>query len=238
MKNAKKVAVISGGAGYLGSAVANEFIRNDFFAVAIDREHCRMANTENMEFKGVDISDAFAVQKIAEEIKAEFGEIFALVHVASAPLVRRPVLSLSEEDFKSQFLVNVFGGFHLFKYFLEMVKDNGAIIGVTSSSILSGIVHSQNGSYVSAKYGLQGLLHSLISEVSSRVYSVAPAFMPGGLNGDMPEIVREFVIKKGRKEDRTNPNDVARAILVLANDTEKKWNGKTIAMPGFLVNEL
>ncbi|MCX6735960.1 MAG: SDR family oxidoreductase [Candidatus Parcubacteria bacterium] len=238
MNTDKKIAVISGGGGYLGSAISQELIRNGFFVIAIEREDKGILDTENIRFKIADISDVSAVKKIAEEVKAEFGEICTIIHTASAPLVRQPVLSLSEDDFTQQFSVNVEGGFHLFKYFSEMLEKNGSIIGITSSAILQGTPHSKSGSYVSAKYGLQGLLRSISSESFFRVYSVAPAFMSGGLNNDLPEIARDFILQKSDPKDIASVENVASSVLSLVNDQEKKWRGKTIALPGFFVTEI
>jgi len=238
MNISKKIAIISGGSGYLGSSLVQTFICNNFSVIILEKEKKEVSKTENVHFKFVDISIDSEVKNVAEEIKKEYGEIHTIVHAASDPLERRPMLSLSSEDFERQFFVNVFGGFHLFKHFSEFLEENGSFIGITSSVILPSSVHSKSGSYVAAKYGLQGLLRTLSLEVSFRVYSVAPAFMPGGLNNDMSEIVRELIIKKSQPENITNTNEVAEAIFSLVNDREKKWNGKTIALPGFLVSEL
>jgi 3-oxoacyl-[acyl-carrier protein] reductase len=237
MKTSKKIAVISGGGGFLGSAIAETLMFNDFIVIAVERENDGKADAENKHFKFADISDVSAVKKIAEEVKKEYGEIFTIIHAASAPLSRKPVLSLSEDDFERQFAVNVRGGFHLCKYFSEMLSSNGAIIGITSSAIFPESAYMKSGSYVAAKCGLQGLLRALFFEMPFRIYSIAPAFMPGGINGDMPEAVCELLMKKSRPEDIADPKKVAEAVLSLVNDLEKKWSGKTIAMPGFLVRE-
>jgi len=235
MNTSKKVAVISGGAGYLGSAISQKLVDNDFIVVALVQENSGVSTKENIYFKRVDITSASAVRQVADEVKEEFGEVFTVIHCASAPLVRRPILSLSEDDFKRQFEVNVFGGFYFFKYFSGMMNENGALIGTTSSAILPKASHGKNGSYAAAKYGLQGMLLSLVPEVSFRIYSVAPSFMPGGLNNDLPTAAKEIIIKTRPPQEITDPNEVAEAILSLVNDTEKKWNGDTILLPGFVI---
>lgn len=233
MKTSKKIAVISGGGGFLGNAIAETLMRNDFIVIVVERKNDGRTDSENRHFKFADISDASAVKKIAEEVKKEYGEIFTIIHAASAPLSRKPVLSLSEEEFERQFAVNVRGGFYLCKYFSEMLSPDGSIIGITSSAIFPESAHMKSGSYAAAKCGLQGLLRTLSFEIPFRVYSVAPAFMPGGLNGDMPEAVRELIIKKSRSEDIADPNKVAEAILSLVNDTEKNGSEKRLPCRGF-----
>jgi len=238
MNTSKKIAVISGGSGYLGSSIVQTLILNNFSVIVLEKEKRNVPESENIHFKFGDISVDSDVKKIADEVRKEYGEIHTIIHAASSPLIRRPVLSLSDVDFEKQLLVNVFGGFHFFKYFSEFLSENGSIIGITSSAILPKSLHSKSGSYVAAKYGLQGLLRSISSESLFRVYSIAPAFMPGGLNHDIPEIARDMIIKKSRPEDITNAEEVSRAVLLAVNDSDKKWSGKTISIPGFLISEM
>ena len=201
-KLSKKVVVISGGSGYLGSFITHLLKERDFVVLVLDK-------------KTVDITDAKAIRLAAKKIKAKYGAIEAVIHAASAKLIRQPVLSQSEKDFKSQFSVNVLGAFNLFKYFCPIISKGGAIIGITSKSI-DADKNSPSGSYIPAKYALRGLLNILreeLSQQSVRVYEVAPAFMPGGLNGDIPKKILEFIQKKSKSEAMTTPEEISKKIL-------------------------
>ena len=188
-----KTIVISGGTGYLGSAIIKA-----------------LADYQVIPFKE-DITDSRAVREFAKKLP---GRIFGVIHAASAPLVRKPLLSLTEEEFTSQFSVNVIGAFHVIKYLAPLISPGGCMIGITTKA-LDEAVHAPSGSYLPAKYGLRGLLHILAEELKGmpiRVYEVAPAFMPGGLNNDMPKAVVDFIQKKS---DHTTPERVAQEILQL-----------------------
>ncbi len=237
MDSKRKTIIISGGGGYLGNALVRTFTKNGFNIIVLEREIKGLSGTENLHFKLADVSNFYDVKKAADEVKKEFGGIFAIIHAASAPLVRQPALSVSEKDFEKQFAVNVLGGFYLFKYFSEMLSPDGAIIGITTSAIFHGTAHAKSGSYVAAKSGLWGLLRSISFETSFRVYSVAPAFMPDGLNKDLPLAIREFIVKKIGTKNVTDAGEVSLTALSLVNDKERRWSGKTIALPGFLVTE-
>jgi len=236
----KKVVVLSGGTGYLGNAISTKLAQNDFIVVAIGMELPDTGANKNVNVltRIADVSDPDAVKEIAREVQEKFGVIFAAIHAASAPLSRRPVLSLSDEEFKLQFLVNVFGAFNFFKSFCAILKEEGAAIGITSSVIFPGDKFPKSGSYTAAKYGLQGLLNSLSAEELFRIYSVAPSFMPGGLNDDLPAAFRDIIVNKSGLEHITNAEAVSNAILSLVNDKEKKWDKRTISMPGFSVMPL
>ncbi len=206
-KSSKKIAVISGGTGYLGSAIAHQLVENGFEVVLISKT------------KGVDITNPKAVEKLAEKVKNKFGTITALIHASSAPLIRQPVLTGSLKDFESQFSVNVLGAFNLFKSFCPLIIPGGAIVGITSQAIEKND-YFPSGSYLPSKFALKGLLKVLSHELkdrSIRVYEIAPAFMPGGLNQDLPEVVKKFIQAKSRPEEITTPEEVAKLITKLIN---------------------
>jgi len=226
-KETKKIVVISGGTGYLGSAIVRKLSRCGFVVVIItrdDKEKSGFVNNDFIHYVAADITNTKLVEKIAKEVKNRFGKISAIIHAASAPLVRKPLLAESNKDFESQLLVNVTGAFNLFKFFCPIVSSGGAVIGITSQAINSGVPHSPSGSYIPAKYALRGLLRVLSNELkeqSIRVYDVAPAFMPGGLNRDIPEKALEFIKKKSSPKEITSPEKIAGKILSLINDGNK-----------------
>lgn len=243
-KETKKIAVISGGAGYLGSVIARKLAGNGFIVIAITKTNktgVDVIKNKFIHYIVADITDTKSVKKIVKEVQNRFGKISAIIHAASAPLVRKPILAESREDFESQLLVNVTGAFNLFKFFCPIVLSGGAIIGIISKAADTGAAHSPSGSYVPAKYALRGLLRVLSSELKEQsimICGVAPAFMPGGLNRDIPKKIIEFIKKKSLPEAITRPEEVAETILNLINDENKIMNGKSITVPGRIITDL
>lgn len=202
----KKVAVISGGSGYLGKAIVQKLKETDFEVADISRS------------AGTDITDSQAVRRSAEKIKKKYGKVSVLIHAASAPLIRKPVLDLSKEDFDSQISVHLTGAFYFFKYFSPLLVSGGVIIGITSKAIELESPHQPLGSYLPAKYALKGLLRVISHELKNRlirVYEVAPGFMPGGLNKDLPTLVQEFIKHQNKKV--ADPEEIAEEIIKLIN---------------------
>lgn len=237
-KEVKKIAAISGGTGYLGSAITRKLTDNGFIVVAITKTAKTAADlikNESVHYIAADITNAKSVEKIAEEVKNRFGQVSAIIHAASAPLIRKPLLAQSHNDFESQLSVNATGAFNLFKFFCPLALPKSAIIGITSQAIGDNAAHSPSGSYIPAKYALRGLLRVLSNELrerSIRVYGVAPAFMPGGLNRDIPKAAVEFIKKKSLPEEVTSTEEVAEVIFDLINDKSANMSGKSIAVPG------
>ncbi len=228
----------------MGSAVTHKLTDNGFIVVAITKTAKISADfikNKFIHYIAADITDTKSVEKIAEEVKSRFGKISAIIHTASAPLVRKPLLAQSREDFESQLSVNVTGAFNLFKFFCPIALPGSALIGITSRATSSGAAHSPSGSYIPAKYALKGLLRVLSKELreqSIRVYGVAPAFMPGGLNRDIPKAAVEFIKKKSSPEEITSPEEIAEVILDLINDKAANMSGKSIAVPGHALTDL
>jgi len=224
--NKKRVVVISGGMGYVGMHISDLLIQDGFTVCSIDKET-------------VDITDEQAVEKFALETKKHYGNIEVLIHAAAAPLIRKPVLSLTEESFRYQLEVTLTGAFNLSKHFKSLMTKNGCIIGLTSGAIEAGS-YSPTGSYIPAKYALKGLLRALYNELKGeiRVYAVSPAFMPGGLNSDIPEKALDFITQKSKPGEVTHPDKVAKTILGLLNDTLGKMNGKQLSVPSGAISDL
>ncbi len=222
-----KHILITGGKGYLGKVVAR-VLRESGYSVLDDP---------------VDVTNEKEMEKYAKEIQNKYGEILGIIHAASAPLNRKKVLDESLADFKKQFEVTAFGAFNLFRYFCPLISSGGAVIGVLSKGMErqgSSHGHPKSGSYIPAKYALRGLLRGLTEELqgSARVYGIAPAFMNGGLNRDLPQAVSEFIIQKSPPQNTTTPEEVALAIIKLLADENGNMNGKFVTVPENIVTDL
>ena len=214
----RDAVLISGASGYLGSAIVLALQNAGYTHIALR----------------ADVTDETAMEKEAQEMQEKSAKLTGIIHAASPGLVRAPLLSQSKEDFESQFSVNVRGAFNLFKYFSPFVIEGGALVGITSLSVDDKKSYAPTGSYIAAKYALRGILRVLSHELMKqniRVYAVAPAFMPGGLNEDIPETVRNIILTKSVPEATTTPEVVARVVVTLILNTNSVASGSSIAVP-------
>jgi len=236
-KQNKQVVVVAGGFGYLGSFIVDQLIANDFKVVVIcrqDNQTSALTDKDGVYFFAADITDYEAILKVATEVKNIFGSVFAVIQATGATCSGLSIFSGSALDFSKQFAVNVSGSFNLFKAFKPIISDNGAIIGITSKAIEAGANYMVAGAYLLAKQALRNLLKALARELqtqSIRVYAVAPAFMPGGLNSNLPPKVMEFIQVKSKPEDITKPEAVAQVVIKLINDKAKTFSGQSITVP-------
>ncbi|WP_220453973.1 SDR family NAD(P)-dependent oxidoreductase [Nocardioides immobilis] len=98
---AEKVAVVTGGASGIGYAVAQVFRREGAEVVIADVEHGALDSAaEELGATGVvtDVSSAFAVRRLADEVIRLHGRVDVVVNNAGVARIA-PFEELSEEDF-------------------------------------------------------------------------------------------------------------------------------------------
>jgi beta-ketoacyl ACP reductase len=235
MQQNKRLAIISGGTGYLGSAVALELIRNNWHVVSLARN-----SAGDYEVLECDITDGASVQRAVEQITQKHGPIHACIHTAAAPLTRKPALSLSEEEFRADIETSVYGAFFLYKHAVKHIPHGGVFVGITTAGIEAKPPVANMGAYIPAKSALRGLLRTLSQELLDqgiRVNAVAPDFLPGGLNSDLPKAVLDFIDKKSNPEGETLLK-VVQTIRKLCIEPSAFASGTSIRLPAGDVSPL
>lgn len=213
MNSAMKCAVITGGTGYLGNAIVAALQKRGWKTASLSL-HPVNAETDY----ACDITDERAVQNAIERIVHRYGRIDACIHAAALPLERIDPLEVSAESFKKNLAVAAHGAFFLATYAAPYMPEHSTFIGITTENI-ENTGEQKLGAYPAAKYALRGLLRSLVGTLGSRsirVYAVAPGFLPGGLNNDLPEKVRTFIASK---EKNATPKAVAELIAEMCTGT-------------------
>ncbi len=199
-----KTAVVTGGSGYVGSAVTQMLRTHGFDVFNIGREIC-------------DVRDATALTQITEKILEERGAPDCVIHMASMATTRKALEDTTEKEVADEFAVTVTAAEILANTFLPHMKHGSLFLGITTASLDKAEPEKNIGAYIPAKQKLRELLSALReqwSEKGIRVYEIAPPFLPGGLNKNLPEGVRNLL---ARRTDGTVPTaeDVAREIEAL-----------------------
>lgn len=137
-----KVAVITGGAGGLGSEIAREFAREGATVAILDREPGTEI-TEELAAMGahalavtVDITRENEVEAAFATIEHRFGPISSLVNAAGIAGSPSPTHEVTEAEFDIVFSVNVKGTFLCTKHALRSMLaggKGGAIVNIAST---------------------------------------------------------------------------------------------------------
>lgn len=234
----QKIAVISGGTGYVGFEVARK-LSDDGMLIAVLYHQKSEEEVKGMmkTLKGAghnaymcNLEDSDNVKQTLELIEKEMGNIYACVHTAGKKPKRKQLSLSTLEDLKEQLDGNVITSFNFLSACSEKLKEHkeGVMIGITTIGVVLPEATKSLGAYIPAKYAIQGMLTMFREELvpySVRVYSVAPGFMEEGMNGDIPKAFVEMIKEKSPTKQITSVEDVANVISKLCSDnTVKDFN--------------
>lgn len=185
--NEASVVIVTGGSQGIGLAVARDLAGRGMRVVIAD-----LANAQNsarslqdlgLNVRGfnVDVSDAEQVEALVSYTRTEFGAIHALVNNAGiySSLVPTEFESLTAEDWRRVFDVNVIGLFLCCKAVMPAFRDSGhgSIVNISSGVAFKG--NPLMAHYVASKGAVISLTRALATECGEyqvRVNSVAPGF--------------------------------------------------------------
>lgn len=171
MTGSGSVAVVTGAASGIGSAVAADLTDRGYRVVGVDRvpSHWDLAVT-------ADVADPRAMAEVIRRAETEFGAVDVVVTAAGHYEVV-PVADISAEQWTTMLRVHLGGLLNLARAVLPGMKQRrrGAIVAVTSELALGG--GDGDSHYAAAKGAVIGLVRSLAAEVAAdgiRVNGVAP----------------------------------------------------------------
>lgn len=220
-----RTAIISGGMGDIGRAIAKRCAESDIRTCLLYHKTARrdvdifikkLSGSGHTAYQ-CDITDESEVRKTVRLAALDMGRIDVCIHSAVSPLVRKRVSEISAQEFREQLEVTLFGGLYLFQAVIPHMKEKakGNIIGLTSVAIEPESPLAPMAGYLAAKSALRTLLRELSKELSAsgiRVNAVAPAFVPTALHRDLPEQVFRFLSERATQD---SPQDVANAVMSL-----------------------
>ncbi len=235
-----KVAVITGGARGIGSAIAEEFSGRGFALVVnyYASEDKAFRLQANLEKKGrdislvqADISTREGRQKIVNAALKKHSRIAVLVNNAGWRTTQK-FTELDEETYDMSMAINLKGGIFLTQALLPHFQKGAAVV-FTSSVV--GFIGSEKGlDYVAAKTGVIGAVRTLARELAPdiRVNAVAPGYIDTELLAyDTPDKRRERIENTPLKRIG-KAEDVARAVAFLASDQASFITGQVLHVNG------
>jgi len=235
----QRIALVTGGTRGIGAAISL-CLKNAGYKVAAnyasnDVAAKEFANVTSIATYRWDISDYAACQQGIKMVSKDLdGPVDILVN--NAGITRDSAMhKMTHENWNIVIETNLTSVFNMSRAVLDSMRENkfGRIINISSMNGQLGQFGQTN--YSAAKAGIFGLTKALARETASLGITVN-AIAPGYIATDMVKSVKEDIMKMilsnipvGRLGE---PEEVARAVLFLAEDNASFITGETMSING------
>ena len=231
----KRIALVTGGARGIGEEICRALSKEGYYLYI----HCNQSinaaadlceELGNSEFVSADLSDAAAVEALAEKCR----DIDVLVNNAGVALVS-PFDAISEETARKMYETNLFAPINLARRILPSMisRKSGVIINISSVFGESG--GSCEVDYSAAKAGIIGFTKALAKEVGPagiRVNCVCPGVIDTDMNDDLTFDDIEALCDEIPLGRMGEASEVAECVAFLASDRAKYITGSVFDVNG------
>lgn len=245
----RRVAIITGAGGGLGSAVARLLAASgdyrlslvDNQAEALERVRAELADSgADVLTQVVDLGVAEAVESVVPATIAAYGRVDALVN-AAAILHRRGFDEVTPQDFDRVFHVNTFAPFLLARAAMPDMASRGwgRIVNVTSTGVYEGGFTMTSAIYEASK-GAVAVFTKMLARHGAADGILVNTVCPGGmrtgmlLNETSPELVAKAEREMIPLHRLADPAEVGRMIAWLVSDENSYATGSEFDITGGL----
>ncbi|KAB2574357.1 Short-chain dehydrogenase/reductase SDR [Lasiodiplodia theobromae] len=256
----QKTAIVTGSARGIGKAIAIRLAEDGYDVTVNDIAHNKaqaeevVSHIRSLGRKSAlvigDVSKRADVRNIVKTSVQELGPLDTMVANAGIAQVK-PLLKLTDEDFRRMFEVNVYGVFHCYtEAAKQMIEQGGGGKLIGCASIVAFKPFAMLSHYSASKWAVRGLTQVMAMEMATHKITVN-AYAPGIVGTAMWDLIDEELgkttgakkgdtIKKYTKElialGRTSvPEDVSKVVSFLAGPDSEYVTGQTMVVDGGII---
>lgn len=247
-----KVAIITGGAGGIGRAAAELFLREGARVVLVDRNADAVGDVAatlgaDCHGLGADVTRADSNGAMVKAALTVFGRLDILFANAGIEGTVAPLILQEEANFDRVLAVNLKGAWLGIKHAVPAMAGHSGSIVVTSS--VAGLVGTPGlGFYVASKHAIMGLVKTAAIELAPlgiRVNTVNPGPVDNRMMrsiedqaspGHGDEVKHTFVATIPMQRYARN-EEIAAAVLFLASDESSVITGTSVVADGGLLTQ-
>lgn len=241
-----KVALVTGGAMGIGSAIAERFIEAgasvtifDVNAEAVRQQARRLSDRGSILALEGDTADEAAVRSAVERTAAEFGSFDILVNNAGIEY-SSAVVEMKSEAWDRVMAVNLKGAFLFCKYAIPLMQQRGGVI-INIASVRAFVSYAGGAAYDASKAALVAFTRTLALDHGKdriRVNAICPGYVDTPMTEawlqtmpDRAETIRQVLAAHplGRMGA---PRDIADVALFLASDAASFITGAAMVVDG------
>ena len=233
-----KVAIVTGALGGIGNACARMLAEGGYDVVGMGRSEKAWEGDFPMTYLSGDVACAEDRARLVRAAK-ERGRIEVLVNAAGvAPRVRADLLEMTEESYDAVMAINTKGLLFLTqavaKEMLAQTPVSGAIVNISSCSAYTSSV--SRGEYCVSKAGVSMITRLFADRLAGSgitVNEVCPGIIHTGMTkaveAKYDALIEGGLVPQGRWGE---PEDVARAVMVLCDGTLRYTTGASLLVDG------
>ena len=243
----KKVALVTGGVGGIGTAICKRLAADGMFVVANyaipgsqDKWLASMADAGLKDTSSAlafgDVTDFEAMGAMVKKIEADHGPVAVLVNCAG--ITRDSTFrKMTPEQWRSVLSTNLDSVFNVTRHVIDGMVERGwgRIVNISSVNAVRGQFGQTN--YAAAKAGILGFTKSLAQEVVRKgvtVNAVSPGYVQTDMVMAIREDVREKIVAEIPAGRLARPEEVADAVAFLASDNAAYITGTNLSVNGGL----
>jgi 3-oxoacyl-[acyl-carrier protein] reductase len=238
-----QTCVVTGASRGIGRGIAEEFGRHGADVAVNYRSSEAAAHdaVDTIEDAGgraipvqADVSDYDAVQGMAEDVEAAFGDIDVLVNNAGLT-IDRTFANMTPEDWQRVMDVNLGGVYNCTHCFFDDIIDaeHGRLINISSVVGQQGNYGQSN--YATTKSGLFGFTRTIALELASTgstANCVAPGFVKTDMLDDVSDHVQEQILERIPLDRFAEVEDITGIVRFVAGEESGYMTGQILAVNG------
>ena len=238
-----KTALITGASKGIGRKIAEKFAEhgaNVAFTYLSSVEKGEALEQELQRFgtkvKGYrsDASKFEEAEKLVNDIVADFGTLQIVVN--NAGITKDGLLMrMTEQNWDDVLEVNLKSIFNLTKAASKIMMKNRYGVFINMSSVVGVQGNAGQANYAASKAGIHGFTKTLAQEVARKgitVNTISPGYVETKMVMEVPEAIREKIISQIPVGRFGRPEEIARAVVFLAQEESSFITGSNLVING------
>lgn len=217
----KKILIIGGSKG-IGNAILQQQLENNI-VVTISRNAPEITHPSLTHYS----------LDVLQDILPEIESLDTLIYCPGS-ITLKPIGSLSIDDFRNDFEINVIGAVKVIQKYLPVLKKGNQPSILLFSTVAAKLGMPFHASIATAKAGVEGLIKSLGAELASsiRINAIAPTITDTSLASGIlrNDRMKENMIERHPMKGYLQPEEVANMADFLISEKSKSISGQIFEM--------